>query len=97
AAGFYERWFDRLDDPRQGLLDALIEDMWAQVQVRPAATDFKLETLPAHLFMNFRVVDEHGRMLAAGRNLAQLKAELGRQAQATFQQLAAGDAGVAQA
>jgi len=97
AAGFYERWFDRLDDPRQGLLEAVIEDMWKQVQVRPASTDFKLETLPAHLFMNFRVIDEHGRMLAAGRNLSQLKAELGRQAQATFQQLAARDADVAQA
>ena len=97
AAGFYERWFDRLDDPQQGLIDALIADMWRQVQVRPAPADFKIETLPAHLFMNFRVVDEHGRMLAAGRNLAQLRAELGKQAQATFQQLAARDTEVAQA
>jgi ATP-dependent helicase HrpA len=97
AAGFYERWFDRLDDPRQGLLDALAADMWEQVKVRPVAADFKVETLPTHLFMNFRVVDEHGRMLAAGRNLAQLKAEHGRQAQADFQQLAARDTQVAQA
>ncbi|MBO1110750.1 ATP-dependent RNA helicase HrpA [Bordetella petrii] len=97
AAGFYERWYERLDDPQRGLVDALIADMWAQVQVRPAPGDFKLETLPAHLFMNFKVVDEHGRMLAAGRNLAQLKAEFGKQAQANFQQLAVRDAGVAQA
>jgi ATP-dependent helicase HrpA len=97
AAGFYERWFERLGDPQQGLLDALAADMWEQVKVRPAPADFKLETLPPHLFMNFRVVDEHGRMLAAGRNLAQLKAEFGRQAQADFQQLAARDAQVAQA
>ncbi|MFY2946684.1 ATP-dependent RNA helicase HrpA [Achromobacter xylosoxidans] len=97
AAGFYDRWFERLGDPQTGLVDALIADMWDQVQVRPAAADFKLETLPAHLFMNFRVVDEHGRMLAAGRNLAQLRAEFGKQAQATFQQLAASDTQVAQA
>jgi len=97
AAGFYERWFDRLQDPREGLVPALIADMWRQVQVRPAPSDFKLETLAPHLFMNFKVVDEHGRMLAAGRNLAQLKAELGRQAQADFQQLAARDTQVAQA
>lgn len=97
AAGFYERWYERQADPQQGLVDALIADMWDQVQVRPAPGDFKLETLPAHLFMNFKVVDEHGRMLAAGRNLAQLKAELGKQAQATFQQLAARDSDVAQA
>ncbi|MBV7482329.1 ATP-dependent RNA helicase HrpA [Bordetella sp. BOR01] len=97
AAGFYERCYEQLDDPQHGLVDALIADMWAQVQVRPVPGDFKLETLPAHLFMNFKVVDEHGRMLAAGRNLAQLKAEFGKQAQATFQQLAVRDAGVAQA
>lgn len=97
AAGFYERWFDRLGDPQQGLVDAIIADMWDRVQVRPAVGDFKLETLSAHLFMNFRVVDEHGRMLAAGRNLAQLRAEFGKQAQATFQQLAASDTQVAQA
>ncbi|OZI33888.1 ATP-dependent helicase [Bordetella genomosp. 10] len=97
AAGFYDRWFDRLGEPRQGLLDALAADMWEQLKVRPQASDFKLETLPAHLFMNFRVVDEHGRMLDAGRNLAQLKAEHGRQAQADFQQMAARDNQVAQA
>ena len=31
-------------------------------------------------FMNFRVVDEHGRQLGTGRNLGALKAELGAQA-----------------
>ena len=29
-------------------------------------TDFKVETLPAHHFMNFKVVDEHGRQLGDG-------------------------------
>ena len=38
---------------------------------------FRPELLPAHLAMNFRIVDEHGRQLAMGRNLAQLRAELG--------------------
>ena len=50
--------------------------------------DFKLDMLPAHLFMNFRVVDEHGRQLGVGRNLASLKAELGSQARGAFQALA---------
>ncbi len=97
AAGFYERWFERAADPGMGLLDAIAKDMWEQVKVRPERTDFKLETLPAHLFMNFKVIDEHGRMLSGGRNLDQLKAEHGRQAQASFQQLAGKDAQVAQA
>jgi ATP-dependent helicase HrpA len=52
-----------------------------------APADFKLESLPAHLTMNFKVVDEQGRQLAMGRNLAQLQAELGAQARRQFQQL----------
>jgi ATP-dependent helicase HrpA len=97
AAGFYERWFERATDPDQGLLDAIAADMWEQVKVRPVRSDFKMETLPAHLFMNFKVVDEHGRMLSGGRNLDQLKAEHGREAQASFQKLAVRDENVAQA
>ena len=95
ASGFYERWYERLDQPGCSLIDGIIQDMWAQLKIRPLQTDFKLETLPAHLFMAFKVIDEHGRMLAAGRNLAQIRAELGKQAQATFQQLANRDQAVA--
>ncbi len=50
--------------------------------------DMKLEMLPAHLFMNFRVLDEHGRQLGTGRSLAGLKGELGSQARGAFQALA---------
>ena len=97
AAGFAERWFERASAPDQGLLEAIAADMWEHVKVRPLRSDFKVETLPAHLFMNFKVIDEHGRMLSGGRNLDQLKAEHGRQAQASFQKLAARDEHVAQA
>ena len=31
AAGFYDRWFERMADPQMGLVDALIADMWDQV------------------------------------------------------------------
>src|SRR5690242_654915 len=49
---------------------------------------FRPETLPAHLSMNFRVIDEHGRQLAMGRNLAQLRAELGEAAGEQFAEAA---------
>ncbi len=97
AAGFHDRHFELAKDPTRGLIDALIDDIRLQTQVRVAPADFKPETLPAHLFMNYRLVDEHGRMLAMGRNLAQLRAEHGRDAQATFQQVAARDRGAAKA
>jgi ATP-dependent helicase HrpA len=54
-----------------------------------ARNDFKLDMLSPHAFMNFRVVDEHGRLLGSGRNLGALKAELGAQARGAFQALAA--------
>jgi ATP-dependent helicase HrpA len=52
---------------------------------------FRSEMLPAHLSMNFRIVDEHGRQLGTGRNLAQLRAELGQKAGKQFAELARAD------
>ena len=70
------------------LTDALLKLVRELTSLDVKRTDFKLDMLPAHLFMNFRVVDEHGRQLGAGRNLAALKAELGGQARGAFQALA---------
>ncbi|HTF13740.1 MAG TPA: ATP-dependent RNA helicase HrpA, partial [Burkholderiales bacterium] len=53
---------------------------------------FRQEMLPAHLSMNFRVVDEYGRQLATSRNLGQLRAELGQKAGEQFAELARADA-----
>ena len=72
-----------------GLVDVLLKAVKERSQVAVQRNDFKLEQLPAHLFMNIRVVDEHGRQLGQGRNLATLKAELGTQARSAFQALAA--------
>ncbi|HEX3637124.1 MAG TPA: ATP-dependent RNA helicase HrpA [Paraburkholderia sp.] len=94
AAGFVERH----SGPRfgaGGLLESLIADVREQTQVAMKQSDFKLETLTPHLFMNFKVVDEHGRQLAMGRNMSQLRAELGGQAQQHFQKIASGAAGAA--
>ena len=96
AAAFVERHATELGEPKRPLLVALIDDVRAERDVICLPQDFKVEALPAHLTMNFKVIDEHGRQLAMGRNLASLRAELGAQAQATFQQIAAADAKVAE-
>jgi len=96
AAGFAERASAaQASGPavRGGLIEALIADIRSETQLAVKSSDFKPEALPAHLFMNFKVVDEHGRQLAMGRNLAQLRSELGGQAQQVFQKLAAGAVG----
>jgi ATP-dependent helicase HrpA len=88
AANFFERNQDPVRFGRGDLIDALIADIHAHTSARVLTTDFKLETLPAHMFMNFKVVDEHGRQLDMGRNLATLQAELGGQARQSFQRMA---------
>jgi ATP-dependent helicase HrpA len=70
------------------LTDALLKQVREATSLDVKRTDFKLDMVPAHLFMNFRVVDEHGRQLGMGRNLGALKAELGAKARGAFQALA---------
>jgi ATP-dependent helicase HrpA len=71
-----------------GLIEALLKKVRDATQVDVQRADFKLDMLSPHLFMNFRVVDEHGRQLGTGRNLGALKAELGAKARGAFQALA---------
>ncbi|NMM78149.1 ATP-dependent RNA helicase HrpA [Acidovorax sp. SRB_14] len=73
---------------RVGLLDALLKQVRDETSLDVKRADFKLDMVPAHLFMNFRVVDEHGRQLGQGRNLGALKAEWGAKARGAFQALA---------
>jgi ATP-dependent helicase HrpA len=71
-----------------GLVEALLKKVRDATQVDVQRADFKLDMLSPHLFMNFRLVDEHGRQLGTGRNLGALKAELGAKARGAFQALA---------
>jgi len=70
------------------LVDALIRQVKTHTQLDMKRADFKHDMLPAYLFMNFRVLDEHGRQLGQGRNLGGLKADWGSQARGAFQALA---------
>src|SRR5690606_32261688 len=88
AAGFCDRAHEGQQFGKGSLLDAVIADVREQTGIASKLTDYKLETLSAHQFMNFKVVDEHGRQLEMGRNLAALRAELGSQARESFQRIA---------
>ena len=70
------------------LTDAVLRLVRDATAVDVKRGDFKLDMLPPHFFMNFRVVDEHGRQLGQGRSLAGLKGDLGAQARGAFQALA---------
>ncbi|MCE1241644.1 ATP-dependent RNA helicase HrpA [Oryzomicrobium sp.] len=75
-----------------GLLPALIDFIHATRGlnargwvVTPDA--FRPDTLPPHLAMNYKLVDEHGRQLAMSRSLTELRAEWGREAKQEFSNL----------
>ncbi|MBA3058640.1 ATP-dependent RNA helicase HrpA, partial [Rhodoferax sp.] len=70
------------------LLDAVLKLVRQATSIDVVRADIKADMLSAHFFMNFRVVDEHGRQLGTGRNLGALKAELGAKARGAFQVLA---------
>lgn len=88
AAAFCDRIYEKNQFGQGRLIDALIADIRTQTGITPQATDFRPETLPPHLFMNFRVTDESGRMLDMARNLPSLQTTLGREAREQFKQLA---------
>jgi ATP-dependent helicase HrpA len=67
-----------------GLIDALTRYAHRKIGAPISSEDWEKAEIPPHLKMNYRVVDETGRELAMGRDLAKLKAELGQAAQLTF-------------
>ncbi len=83
AADFVERKGDEAGE--RPLVDALIDDLRERLALRLQREDFRLETLPAHLSMNFRLIDAYGTRIAAARSVPQLKAEHGARAQTAFQ------------
>lgn len=84
AAGFC----DRAPFGEGDFLEVLIADLREQIGLQAKPSDFKLETIPAHLTMNFKIIDEHGRQLEMGRNLANLRMEFGGNARESFQKIA---------
>ena len=73
----------------EGAAHGLLGDAVARYASRAAGAPLAREEAagidyPPHLRCNYRVIDESGRELAQGRDLAALKAQLGEAAQLTF-------------
>jgi len=71
------------DTPLAGALQRYIR---AELDLEVPTDAFRPDSAPPHLHMNFRVVDENGRQLAMGRNLVELKRELGGQTEAVLRE-----------
>ena len=68
----------------EGAIKVVLAGYIQQVTTLKITADDWIEPTPAHLLMNFSVVDDAGRELAMGRDWLQLKKQLGSAAQLTF-------------
>jgi len=88
AKDFLERRMAADEFGKGDYLDSLIQDLRQVKALDVKRSDFRLEAIPPHLLMNFRLLDEHGRQLELERNLPRLKAEFGDSARLAFQAVA---------
>ena len=69
------------DEP---FLRALTRAAEEKMQLKLPLDAFRSEMVPPHFFMNFRTVDEHGRMLGQSRNLQELRSRYASTIEQTF-------------
>ncbi|WP_341647065.1 ATP-dependent RNA helicase HrpA [Thauera sp. SDU_THAU2] len=69
------------DEPLLKMLQRFVEE---RVQLKLPLESFRPENLKPHCFMNFRIVDEHGRVMGQSRNLMELRARFRDQVAARF-------------
>jgi ATP-dependent helicase HrpA len=81
-------------DRRGVFIDALADFVRRRAGQPVSADVWENAEIPPHLKMNFHVIDEAGRELANGRDLAALQAQLGQAAQLTFSTLGKIDTGI---
>ncbi len=89
AKKFIERSSEAESFGEGDYLDALIADIREQTQLQVQRADFRPENLPAHCFMNFRLIDEYGRQIDLDRQLGKLKGQYAQAAREVFQEVAA--------
>jgi ATP-dependent helicase HrpA len=75
---------------RGPLLEAFADQLGKRIGSVVPRGAFAPDELPDHLRMNFRIVDESGKQVATGRDLAKIRRDLGIRARSTFADLPAG-------
>ncbi len=84
APDFAEACLQAMEPATGPLLPALAAHLQRMTGVAVPADAWQLESLADHLKMRFAVLDERGKELAAGRDLAELQGDLAGEAQASF-------------
>ncbi|MEK6245531.1 MAG: ATP-dependent RNA helicase HrpA [Pseudomonadota bacterium] len=68
------------------LASALARYIRSELNLEVPTDALRPDSAPPHLQMNFRILDQHGRQLAMGRNVAGLKEEFGSRIQARLEE-----------
>jgi ATP-dependent helicase HrpA len=96
APDFADACLPVLEVGRGGLPQALAAQLKRMTGVTVPDAAWQPEQLPAHLRLNLRVTDERGRVMAEGRELSDLQAQLGGRARRSFAAQPEGEWGRAQ-
>src|SRR5204863_9181369 len=91
---FAERFSGSVKPADTPLATAIARYSRAEFNIEVPQDAFRPDSVPPHLRMNFRVVDEEGRQRSMGRDLAAIQRELGEAAKSVLQQEAPVDEGV---
>ncbi|MFQ6371041.1 ATP-dependent RNA helicase HrpA [Shewanella sp. YIC-542] len=78
----------------QPLLESLCRQLLRMSGTRVSPEDFDVSAVPSHLMLNFKVEDDHGKLVAQSRSLDKLKAELQGQVKSAIRKVA--DKGIEQ-
>ncbi len=81
---FAEEFADAEHDRDETLVRALTRAVEEKIALKLPLDAFRSGELRSHLFMNFRLLDEHGGTLALSRNLSELRAQFGGRAAEAF-------------
>ena len=76
--------------PHCGLLEAIVDFLQEHYEVEISIDSFDLERLPVHLQMRFAVVDDRGKVVGAGRDLAELQGSLATKVKDRFKKVSCG-------
>ncbi|MRR50487.1 MAG: ATP-dependent RNA helicase HrpA [Rhodocyclaceae bacterium] len=82
--GFAENFSDADHDTDEPLVRALTRTVEETLAMKLPLDAFRPGELRPHLFMNFRLLDEHGGTLGFSRNLAELRAQYGGRVEQSF-------------
>lgn len=88
ARACVDTWLDQQVFGQGDVLDALILQIRQKTQTIVQRADFRIENIPAHCQMNYRLVDEHGRQMDLERNLTSLRVQFATEAREIFQEAA---------